>query len=525
MAYSTDTDIPTDPFKPVLTLTLTTAESELHSLLQETHSLIQDEPALVAAVARDLDAYALRKKAVRDADAKWLAERNPSLPGIPEPQVDPGAPQALHPGRPRTPAYVVLIGLFLRGYCGSGFKSADVTSLMTESVTLQVFFHNLGMKMPGRSTLTELVNAVSNETRLLMLDAQVARVVRLELDDFSSFLQDSTHVAGNTAWPTESRLMVKLVERLLRISKNLGLVHLPPLHYGGLEKHLDKLRELNRKIEFSYGKKGGKRNRRRRYEQMLRKARRIDEKMTPEVEKLAQQAQALDILPSKKAISERVVEHLRGDLEALRNVCDACEARVLQDKQVPMNEKVLSTSDPDAGFISKGQRQPVIGYKPQLARSDSGFITALHLPRGNASDSKNLIPLLDEAIGRTGVTPRRVIVDDGYASAANVSSLKRRAIGLICIHGAKGRALTPPEEWESEPHKEARSDRSAVESMMYTIKQGFEFGEVARRGLDAVYGELLEKALAYNACFTVRRRREAEASAKPPGEPPGQTAA
>ena len=44
---------------------------------------------------------------------------------------------------------------------------------------------------------------------------------------------------------------------------------------------------------------------------------------------------------------------------------------------------------------------------------------------------------------------------------------------------------------------------------MYTLKHGFDFGEVARRGLLAVHAELLEKALAYNICVTVRLRREA----------------
>ena len=48
---------------------------------------------------------------------------------------------------------------------------------------------------------------------------------------------------------------------------------------------------------------------------------------------------------------------------------------------------------------------------------------------------------------------------------------------------------------------------------MYTLKQGFDFGEMARRGLMAVYGEMLEKALAYNICVTTRLRREAAQAA------------
>jgi hypothetical protein len=100
-----------------------------------------------------------------------------------------------------------LVALLLRGFFGAGFKAQDVTSMMLESITLRVFFQNLGLKMPGRSTLTELINAVTNETRLLVLDAQVARALSLKQDDFTTMLQDSTHVGGNTKWPTDSRLM------------------------------------------------------------------------------------------------------------------------------------------------------------------------------------------------------------------------------------------------------------------------------------------------------------------------------
>jgi len=47
-----------------------------------------------------------------------------------------------------------------------------------------------------------------------------------------------------------------------------------------------------------------------------------------------------------------------------------------------------------------------------------GFITGLLLPQGNAADSKQLIPMLDEVVRRTGVVLDMVSVDDGYASRA-----------------------------------------------------------------------------------------------------------
>jgi hypothetical protein len=192
-----------------------------------------------------------------------------------------------------------------------------------------------------------------------------------------------------------------------------------------------------------------------------------------------------------------------------------------------MSEKVLSLSDPDAGFITKGQREPVVGYKPQIARSGAGFIVGLQLPKGNAPDSKHLISMIDEVMGRTKILPRVVSVDDGYASAQNVSQLKDRKIEVISINGSKGRALTSRADWESDLYAEARDNRSAIESLMFTLKHGFDFGEVARRGLSAVYAELLEKALAYNLCLMVRLRTMAADAADlaPPLREPCQAIA
>jgi IS5 family transposase len=116
--------------------------------------------------------------------------------------------------------------------------------------------------------------------------------------------------------------------------------------------------------------------------------------------------------------------------------------------------------------------------------------------------------MFEQVFARTKVVPDRAIYDDGDASAAGRDALKAKGVKTIRIGRSKGRHLTPPKEWNSASHKEARNDRSAVESRMSSVKQGFDFGDVARRGLPAVTAELLEKVLAYNLCRIVSRRAE-----------------
>jgi hypothetical protein len=501
------------PFDAIPVLFVAVADSDLLLFLREAHALLAGCPALIERAEADLHAHGCGKKALRLADAAWRAERTAPLPGYTsEPAVIEPTKLTLAQGRPRTPAYVVLIALLLRGYFGAGFKSCDASTMMQESITLHVFFANLGLRMPGRSTLTELVNAVSNETRARILDAQVALVLGLGWDDFSVMLQDSTHVAGNTKWPTDSRLLVALVSRVLRVGASLARVHLPAFKSLQAHRHLDAMITLDRQIDMSKGTREGTRARLQRYKSILWRARRARRLLNDAVTQVEAALTSLDMLPSRRAMAERAVQRLRVDVDALTPVIANCEARVIHEREVPMAKKKLSVSDPDVGFIAKGQRVPVVGYKPQVARSGAGFVTGLLLPKGNAADSEQLVPMVDEVVRRTSVVPRVLSIDDGYASAANMAAMKVLEIEVISINGSKGRALTARADWNSDEYVLARDQRSAIESLMFTLKQGFDFGEVARRGLVAAHGELLEKALAYNLCHLTRMRQAKEAA-------------
>jgi hypothetical protein len=61
-----------------------------------------------------------------------------------------------------------------------------------------------------------------------------------------------------------------------------------------------------------------------------------------------------------------------------------------------------------------------------------------------------------------------------------------------------GKKITPEELWESEEYISGRRQRSAVESLMFTLKYVFEFGFLRRRGLDNVRAEMTEEVIAYN---------------------------
>ena len=79
---------------------------------------------------------------------------------------------------------------------------------------------------------------------------------------------------------------------------------------------------------------------------------------------------------------------------------------------------------------------------------------------------------------------------------------------VVSISGAKGKKLIEAQKWKSQPYRQARAERSAMESLLFTLKESFEFGEMMRRTHENVLAEMLEKVLAYNIAQIIRIRKK-----------------
>jgi len=200
---------------------LTPIDSQLNDFLNEIHQIARFEPSIVERIDEDLDLHAKRKKLVRLADAQFLAGQTPDLPKLPlrlqELKID---DLQLEEGRPRTEAYIVYVFLMLRGW-GGGCKDQQARLLLEESMTLKLWLEHLGSQLPPASTLSDNLNAVSNQTRSLIHQAQLRYIFQGGLDDFQKCFIDSTAVEANTERPTDSTILVKLIARVCTTGGNL----------------------------------------------------------------------------------------------------------------------------------------------------------------------------------------------------------------------------------------------------------------------------------------------------------------
>ena len=83
----------------------------------------------------------------------------------------------------------------------------------------------------------------------------------------------------------------------------------------------------------------------------------------------------------------------------------------------------------------------MVGYRPQLARSGSGFVTALVLPRGNAADSRHLVAMIKEQITNTGVIPAMTSADDGYSSQEGREEVLGLGVKVVASRRQQARCI------------------------------------------------------------------------------------
>ena len=504
---ATTDDLPETPTNGNLFLSV--PDTDFRDFLEETLRLIKYCPEILLSIEADQDAHALKKKELRLADQKFFAEQTAPLPGLCDDHRDATTKTALETGRPRLPAESLLVFLMIRGYLGS-VSDQKAYMFLCESMSLNDFLHNRGLQLPGKSTLLENLNLVSEKTLEKIHRAQLSMALGENLDDFKELTIDSTSVKASSAWPTDGKMILGLLERVFHLGGELEKFGLRGFNAGHLPRWFKEMGQIEFQICLNAGKAHSNRKMKKGYKKFLEKAGKALKALEVEWVRGEESIDLSAYCPSQRVRLKLICEQIRGDLADAERVSVYCGERVFEDKPLPSKEKVLSLSDDSAAFIKKGGREAVIGYKPQLVRSRNGFVAGLQVPQGNAADSAEFAPAVEKSMDRTGVVAELVSGDDGYATSKGRDALIQMGVKTVSISGSKGKRQTSEEDWESEVHKEARRNRSAVESLMFTLKYSHGFGRLERRGIEAVRQELWEKVLAYNICRAIQWRKRLE---------------
>lgn len=474
-------------------LFLVAPHSPFARFLVEVRRLVDSYPEILDAIEKDLDRHALAKKMIRVTDKNYHKDQ------VLFPDVERSEfaleNLRLQTGRPRMSAEYCLLFLMVCTYAG-GPKSLEAANLLYDSLSVELVCREAGIKAPGRSTLAENLGTISDETRQLILDAQIALAKDDDLDDFKKLQMDSTHVAANVAWPTESGLIWKMLKRTDADFKKLAKQFPEDFFYEGRGNLIRDLKALDFQINCTPKHKTT--DRKALYNIMLDEAEVATQVLAPILTTFKADLEKHCLKPSCAERLQKVLRRIDQDLNNLDQLIQQCHERINEDTVRPVNQKVLSISDPDAAYMKKGDRPAEIGYHPQLARSEKGFITAVIVPKGYAQDASMFRPVCEQAFRRMGAVPESTSTDGGYASKENRAWLLEQGVKHPSFSSSKGKAITPEEDWNSDVFLELRHWRSAAEAMMSHIKGILDFGDLRARGIEKVRAELTNKVIAFN---------------------------
>lgn len=497
--------------------------SELADFVSMIREIANCSPEILDAIEKDQINHALAKKQIRMEDQQYLASITPDLPGLDVEQItnssvteNTKAEPTLNQGRPRMPALLVMIFLFIRGWAG-GPKSSNFRTLVVESQTLNQLYSELGVSTPGLSTINDNLNILTEETCNMMLKTQLAIAKNEELDDFEQNRIDSTAIEANSAYPTESSLIKSFLQRAI-----FGFFTLAELGFYDFTERvpfreataiLKEVSTHSQVICMVSGKMGAKEIRKENYKKIYTRIPRIEKRIHPLVVRATEMLTDESMPPSKRNRLESIINQIDLDIDNAQHIADYSKQRVIDEKTIEIGEKILSVSDSDATIIKKGDRDMVFGYRPQLAFSGKGFVTAAHIPEGNAADSGQLLTMLEQSEENTGVFSGIVTVDDGYINkGVRDHYIERgRTLGkevIFSIGGSKGKRSLGEDVFHSEAYKKARADRSAAEANISTLKHSYEYKGASRRGIKEVRQEQMSKVLAYNTRKIISLRNQ-----------------
>jgi len=394
-------------------------------------------------------------------------------------------------GRPSTPMETYLRLMFLKFRYRLGYES--LCREVTDSITWRRFCRiGLDGSVPHPTTLMKLTTRCGSAAVEGLNEALLAKAVAAKLLRTTRLRADTTVVAANVSYPTDSGLLAKAVRRIAATGRRIQAA-------GGAIR--TRIRDRSRAA--------GKRAHAIAAKLRLRAAAGRDEahavvqRVTGELADLADvavtQAQRL-LTNAQRALARarakaaqlrangrhdpatgrrrgrlvRAVNHLAKLLEVTHQIAAQTRQRLAGLTPDGATRRV-SLHDSDARPIAKGRLgKPVeFGYKAQLVDNDDGIVADHTVEPGNPADAPRLAPAIERVIKRTGRKPHTVTADRGYGEQSVEDSLHQMGVRTVVIP-RKGR---PNKARQAQEHRRAFRKtvkwRTGSEGRISTLKRGY----------------------------------------------------
>jgi transposase, IS5 family len=327
---------------------------------------------------------------------------------------------------------------------------------------------------PSASTLQENIKALGAATREGVNQVIVSYASAQVMEKGRAIRVDSTAVATDIHFPTDSSLLqdgVRIITRLLIEGK--GLSPTPAYRFADHRRVVKK-----REIEILNSKK--EEDRKQCYRELLDSALRVSGYAGAAIKVLESFTNAA----AMQIIAARIVAgKLEQAVGRLDKVMEQTRRRVIEDEKVPASEKVFSIFECHTDIIAKGNRETTYGHKLFLVGGACGLILDCLIERGNPADAAMFLPLLDRQQELFMRPLRQVAADGGFASRENLTKAKEPGISDVSFSKRKGLSVLDMVR-SSWVYKKLRNFRAGIEANISVLKRAFGLTSCGKSPID-----------------------------------------
>jgi IS5 family transposase len=394
-------------------------------------------------------------------------------------------------GRPSTPMETYLRLMFLKFRYRLGYEA--LCREVSDSITWRRFCRiPLDGLVPHPATLMKLTTRCGSAAVDGLNEALLAKAAQAKLLRTNRIRVDTTVVAADVAYPTDSGLLARAVRRIGATGKRIQAA-------GGATR--TKLRDRSRAVgkrahaiaaklrtRSAAGREDAQATVRRvtgelaelagtaadEAQRLLVNAKRALRRARAEADELRERGERDTAAGRRRGRLARPVNDLTGLLDATRQIVAQTRQRVAGHTPDGASRRV-SLHDGDARPIAKGRlgRPVEFGHKAQMVDNDDGVVLDHAVERGNPPDAPQLAPAVQRVKKRTGRTPRTVTADRGYGEASVDQQLTDLGVTNVVIP-RKGQ---PSQARRAEEHRKAFRRtvkwRTGCEGRISCLKRGY----------------------------------------------------
>lgn len=376
----------------------------------------------------------------------------------------------------------------------TGFSYEKLAFHLADSQTYAAFCRiGFAGTPPKKSTLQENVKKLRASTLEAVHRVILDHARKAGVEGGRKVRFDTTPVETNIEHPTDSGMLwasVRVLTRLLgRGAERFGVEY---------EDHTRRAKRRHQEIHFAKRR----RDRVRGYRALV-----------PVVEWTVRDSRAAiahlrswqggDLLD--EAVARALADELEHFVSLATQVLDQTRRRIYGGETVPATEKLFSLFETHTDILVKGNRDTRFGHKVALAFGPSSLVLDCVVQRGNPPDSTLGSTLVERQKEIYGRVPRQVAFDGGFASRAELKTIKEKGVRDVAFHKKVGLKVADMAK-SSWVYKQLKKFRAGAEGCISFLKRSFGLDRCTWRSFESFEAYCWSSALASNLLVLARHR-------------------